>query len=213
VVHSGVTMERRKYVRIPFGERGKAQALASRESGTIYSTNISREGLCFYSSASFALGSEAKVELELNPLQGGPTAELLRGCILWKREWGTFRAYGAQLSTPLNRVETPRFLELIAPSEGSYGSGVAKRAGAEDGQTSLTKREYDIIRLIGRGVGNREIAQRLSISIKTVETHRANIYSKLKVHNAVQLLLAIEAGGVPTQGQERLPSPPSDFDE
>jgi DNA-binding CsgD family transcriptional regulator len=206
-------MERRKYVRIPFGERGKAQALASIVSGTIYSTNISREGLCFYSSASFELGSEATVELELNPLQGDPTPERLRGRILWKREWDTFRAYGAQLSIPLNRVENPRFLELIAPSEGSYGSGATKRAAAEDGQASLTKREYEIIRLIGQGAGNREIAQRLSISIKTVETHRANIYSKLKVHNAVQLLLAIESGGVPTPGQEPLPSPPSDPDE
>jgi len=101
---------------------------------------------------------------------------------------------------------------LIAPYESSYGSGVAKKAAAADGQASLTKRENDIIRLIAQGAGNREIAQRLSISIKTVETHRANIYSKLNVHNAVQLLLAIEEDGAPIQGQKPVPPPNPDPD-
>ena len=45
------------------------------------------------------------------------------------------------------------------------------------------------------GLKNREIGQRLKISIKTVEAHRANIMKKLRVSNAAQLLREALEGG------------------
>ena len=48
----------------------------------------------------------------------------------------------------------------------------------------LTERERDILRLLGLGNSNRAIAERLNISIRTVETHRRNISSKLGVSGA-----------------------------
>lgn len=53
---------------------------------------------------------------------------------------------------------------------------------------SLSKREMNILRLITSGLSNPAIAGELSISVKTVETHRANIMKKLDVHNLVDLV-------------------------
>ncbi len=44
----------------------------------------------------------------------------------------------------------------------------------------LTEREREILRLLAQGNKNREIAERLSLSIRTVEKHRANLITKLK---------------------------------
>jgi len=52
----------------------------------------------------------------------------------------------------------------------------------------LTSREKEILELIWNGLISREIASRLKISIKTVETHRATIMHKLRVSNTAQLL-------------------------
>lgn len=52
----------------------------------------------------------------------------------------------------------------------------------------LTEREKEVIRLIGEGMSGREISDRLSISVKTVVTHRSNIMEKLGVHNTAELI-------------------------
>lgn len=56
----------------------------------------------------------------------------------------------------------------------------------------LTKRERQILAMIADGVGNREIAEQLGKSIRTIETHRFNIMKKLKVNNVVELLKKME---------------------
>lgn len=53
---------------------------------------------------------------------------------------------------------------------------------------SLTNREQEILELIWSGLKNREIGQQLSISVKTVEAHRANMMKKVRVSNTAQLL-------------------------
>lgn len=50
-----------------------------------------------------------------------------------------------------------------------------------------TKRELEVIQLIASGRRTHEIASDLEISVKTAETHRANIMRKLRVHNAAEL--------------------------
>jgi len=59
----------------------------------------------------------------------------------------------------------------------------------------LSKREREILKLIAEGHRNKEIAQELCISVKTVEKHRANLMEKLDIHNVQALTaLAIEKG-------------------
>ena len=60
---------------------------------------------------------------------------------------------------------------------------------------SLSAREKEVLKLIAEGYKNREIAELLCISLKTVEKHRANLMKKLDLHNAAALTsLALEKG-------------------
>lgn len=54
---------------------------------------------------------------------------------------------------------------------------------------NLTKREYEVIRLISRGYNNKEIAVELFISEKTVKNHVSNIFKKIKVTDRTQAAL------------------------
>jgi DNA-binding NarL/FixJ family response regulator len=53
---------------------------------------------------------------------------------------------------------------------------------------SLTNREMDVFQLIGRGLSNRHIAKKLSLSVKTVETYRSRIIEKLKLNDSSELV-------------------------
>jgi DNA-binding NarL/FixJ family response regulator len=53
---------------------------------------------------------------------------------------------------------------------------------------ALSDRELEVFELIGRGFGTRQIAERLCVSIKTVESHREHIKQKLKLRNATELV-------------------------
>jgi DNA-binding NarL/FixJ family response regulator len=80
------------------------------------------------------------------------------------------------------------------------GSRAADRVGNGGGQErnavvsrngrvmSLTQREREVLRLLAEGESNREVAERLSISAKTVETHRANVMRKLGASSIVDLV-------------------------
>ncbi len=54
--------------------------------------------------------------------------------------------------------------------------------------TSLTQREREVLRLLAQGESNREVGEQLSISAKTVETHRANVMRKLGASSIVDLV-------------------------
>jgi two-component system response regulator NreC len=59
----------------------------------------------------------------------------------------------------------------------------------------LTPREHEVLTYIAEGFTNREIAEALVISVKTVDRHRENIMQKLNLHNRVELVkYAIEKG-------------------
>jgi DNA-binding NarL/FixJ family response regulator len=60
---------------------------------------------------------------------------------------------------------------------------------------TLTHREREILKLIAEGYRNKQIAEYLCISVKTIEKHRANLMKKLDLHNVSALTaLAIEKG-------------------
>jgi two-component system response regulator NreC len=52
----------------------------------------------------------------------------------------------------------------------------------------LTEREREILTLIAQGFGNQQIAEKLYISIKTVQTHRAHVLEKLGLHDRTELV-------------------------
>jgi two-component system response regulator NreC len=59
---------------------------------------------------------------------------------------------------------------------------------SETSSETLTPREIEVLRLIAQGHTNRQIADLLNISIRTVESHRANLMSKLALRSRVELV-------------------------
>jgi two-component system response regulator NreC len=68
--------------------------------------------------------------------------------------------------------------------------------GIADRFESLSQREREIFQLIAEGHSNKDIAELLSVSPATIETHRAHILQKLDVHNTAELVLYAVRRGV-----------------
>jgi two-component system response regulator NreC len=63
------------------------------------------------------------------------------------------------------------------------------RSGEErDSYSALTEREREILKLVAEGLTNNQIAERLYISPKTVDTHRTHIMDKLNLHSRAELV-------------------------
>ena len=78
-------------------------------------------------------------------------------------------------------------------SEGMAAKMVSKLVGggtrtASSAADSLSDRELEVFRMIGEGFGTREMAEKLHLSVKTVETYRAHIKDKLGLQDANELL-------------------------
>lgn len=59
----------------------------------------------------------------------------------------------------------------------------------------LSEREREVLRLVARGFTNKEVAEQLSISVKSVETYRARVADKLELRSRAELVrFALEAG-------------------
>lgn len=79
----------------------------------------------------------------------------------------------------------------------------ARRRGARAGLNALTTREREILQLIAEGTTNQSIADELSISVKTVESHRANIMAKLHLRSRADLIrYAFQRGFVKVESAE-----------
>lgn len=100
-----------------------------------------------------------------------------------------------------------RAVSALAEGQSFFSPAVAKlmlndyvrRAGqpvVADRYDSLSDREREIFQLVAEGRSNKDVAQMLSISPATVETHRARILQKLDVHNTAELVLYAVRKGV-----------------
>lgn len=83
---------------------------------------------------------------------------------------------------------------VLAPG-GPSGSHVRSDLASNPQLEQLTDREREVLTLIARGLTNQQIGEKLFISIKTVQAHRANLMEKLDLHDAVELTkFAIKSG-------------------
>ena len=73
--------------------------------------------------------------------------------------------------------------EAIAYAQRGHG----ERKRAATGWGALTPAERDVVRLVSEGLGNKDIATRLFVSPRTVQTHLTHVYAKLSVTSRVQL--------------------------
>ncbi|MCK6259068.1 response regulator transcription factor [Fictibacillus sp. KIGAM418] len=79
----------------------------------------------------------------------------------------------------LNPSATKRLME-------EYLSNV--KSGASDSYSLLSDREKEVLTLIAKGYSNKEIAEQLIISVKTVETHKGNVMEKLQMKTRPELV-------------------------
>jgi len=87
------------------------------------------------------------------------------------------------------RRHKPFFSSRVAGSLASAGLHPADpHAPARRARGRLTQREREIVQLLAEGKSNKEVAGVLGISVRTAETHRANIMLKLNLHSIVDLV-------------------------
>src|SRR5579864_1581975 len=80
---------------------------------------------------------------------------------------------------------TPHATEVIL---GNFSSGGPTAPVPELVSDRLTSREREIVQLLAEGKSSKEVASSLGISVKTAETHRANIMRKLELHSVSELV-------------------------
>jgi DNA-binding NarL/FixJ family response regulator len=81
-------------------------------------------------------------------------------------------------------LEEDRALEAALSGVSSEPTGAAHTTPAHE--DNLSPREVEVLSLLAKGMSNREIAERLVLSPRTVERHIENIYAKIGVNNRVQ---------------------------
>ncbi len=84
-------------------------------------------------------------------------------------------------------------LDLRLPAELTGDNGVLTEVVPEE---ALTAREREVLELVGEGISNREIAERLYVSVGTVKRHTHNIYRKLGVSNRTQAMVRSQELGL-----------------
>ncbi|TIS55054.1 MAG: response regulator transcription factor [Mesorhizobium sp.] len=72
----------------------------------------------------------------------------------------------------------------LAPSSARQDSAI----GAFTGETELTKREQEVLRMVALGYSNKEIAWRAAVSVKSIETYKARAAEKLNLHSRAQIV-------------------------
>jgi DNA-binding NarL/FixJ family response regulator len=81
---------------------------------------------------------------------------------------------------------TARVAEVVL---GGYLGRSRPHPDGELALPTLTSREREIVQLLAEGNSSKQVASRLNLSVKTVETHRTNIMRKLKLHSVSELVL------------------------
>ncbi|MFJ3670600.1 response regulator [Streptomyces sp. NPDC090106] len=96
---------------------------------------------------------------------------------------------------------TRRLIERFAQRE----EAPAATAAPHRDLAGLTPRELEVLRLLGTGLSNAELAERLFLSPTTVKTHVGRILSKLDLRDRVQAVVLAYETGLITPGAERAP--------
>jgi DNA-binding NarL/FixJ family response regulator len=116
-------------------------------------------------------------------LQAGAAGYLLKGADV------------AELELALKAVMRGDTYLSPSVSKDLVGDMLSGNAPAANPLNDLTARQREILQLIAEGKTTKEIANRLNLSIKTVETHRAQLMERLNIHDVAGLVkFAIRAG-------------------
>ena len=126
---------------------------------------------------------------EIRPMQTAPLVVVLT--------WHTEPSYAARaiavgahgyVSKAVEPDELLAAIRAVSRGEQVIPAGIEPLLGGDGHPASaLTAREQQVMEMLARGMTNREIAEHLEISIKTVDTHRGHVLKKLGVRNNSEL--------------------------
>ena len=101
------------------------------------------------------------------------------------------------IEKPFNHEDMLRLIEQCLESDRSQRAARRERAALQRRLAGLTEREREVAQLVVAGRMNREIADELGISPKTVEAHRARVMEKMGAGSVAELVqLVMDAGGL-----------------
>lgn len=123
-----------------------------------------------------ALSMYSDKRFVMEMLRAGASGYLLKDCAFEELD-GAIHAV-----TQGRTYITPRIVDIIVKD---YFSQVEKPSSSA--LSSLTSRQYEVLQLLAEGKTTREIAQQMSLSIKTIESHRQQIISKLNIRSIAGL--------------------------
>ena len=101
--------------------------------------------------------------------------------------------------TLLEEVATPTPTPTPTPTSGAEavpGPAAHARAAASGGESRLTEREREVLRLVAQGLSSKTIGRQLFISERTVAQHLTAIFNKLGVHTRAQAVAVATRGGL-----------------
>jgi DNA-binding NarL/FixJ family response regulator len=105
-----------------------------------------------------------------------------------------------ELAAALAAIGAGRRYLSHAIDAGQVAEFERRAASGESSLDVLTPRQRQILQLVAEGLGTRQIAERLFLSVKTVETHRAQIMQRLDIHDVPGLVrFAIRHGLLPPE--------------
>jgi LuxR family maltose regulon positive regulatory protein len=124
--------------------------------------------------------------------EGEPLRLLIVDFRFWIEKHSLDLVYRTRLLSYIDRL-----LSCFAPSIPEHTASIQNpQSQIQNLVEPLSERELEVLRLIAAGLSNREIAERLVISLSTVKGHTANIYSKLAVDSRTQAVAAATALGL-----------------
>lgn len=129
------------------------------------------------------LSMHANEEYVLQALKAGASGYMLKDAATQELELaiGAVLRGETYLSPPISKQVVENYVQRLS--------------GVEHPLDALTSRQREILQLIAEGRSTKDIAQRLHVSVKTVETHRAQLMERLGIHDIAGLVrYAIRVG-------------------
>ncbi len=141
------------------------------------------------------LSMHANEEYVLHALRSGASGYLLKDAGTAELELAVRAAAQGELylSPAISRRVVTDYMQRTGTDESLPGTKIELSGPAL--LEPLTPRQREVLQLIAEGCGTQQIAQKLGVSTKTVETHRAQIMDRLNLHEVAALIrYAIRAG-------------------
>ena len=95
----------------------------------------------------------------------------------------------------INAIKAVYSGEVIVPSsltksvvKEMISGGISREESGDADQKRLSQREFEVLTMVAQGYTNQQLANRLYLSVKTVETYKARVMEKLNLHSRVELV-------------------------